>query len=52
MEKILGKFMISLYTISDSISLSKIIANIFGIKIEINNLKGSKYLILKSMEKW
>ena len=51
MEKVLGKFMISPYTINVSISLSKIIANFFGIKIEINNLKESKYLIEKLMEK-
>ena len=51
MEKVLGKFMISPYTINCSISLSKIIANIFGIKIEINNLKESKYLIEKLLAK-
>ena len=51
MEKVLGKFMISPYIINVSISLSKIIANFFGIKIEINNLKESKYLIEKLMEK-
>ena len=43
--------MISPYTINVSISLTKIISNIFGIKIEINNLKESKYLIEKLLEK-
>lgn len=51
MEKVLGKFMISPYNINISISFTKIIANFFGINIEINNLKESKALIEKLMEK-
>ncbi len=50
-QKMLGKFMISPYNINISISFTKIIANFFGIQIEINNLKESKYLIEKLMEK-
>ena len=51
MEKMLGKFMISPYNINISISFTKIIANFLGIQIEINNLKESKYLIEKLLEK-
>ena len=51
MEKVLGKFMISPYNINISISFTKIIANFFGINIEINNLKESKALMEKLMEK-
>ena len=43
--------MISPYTINVSISLSKIIANFFGINIEINNLMESKTFMEKLMEK-
>ena len=50
MEKLMGKFMISPYNINISLSLSKIIVNLFGINIEINNLKESKLLIEKLME--
>ena len=50
MEKMMGKFMISPYNINISISLSKIIMNLFGINIEINNLMESKILIEKLME--
>ncbi len=50
MEKMMGKFMISPYNINISISLSKIIMNLFGINIEINNLMESKLLIEKLME--
>ena len=50
MEKLMGKFSISPYNINMSISLSKIIVNIFGINIEINNLKESKLLMEKLME--
>ena len=50
-HKVLGKFMISPYTINISISLSKIIANFFGINIEINNLMESKTFIEKLMDK-
>ena len=50
MIKMMGKFMISPYNINVSISLNKIIINIFGITFEINNLKESKLLIEKLME--
>ena len=50
MEKMMGKFMISPYNINISISLSKMIINLFGINFEINNLKESKLLIEKLME--
>ena len=50
MEKLMGKFMISPYNINISLSLSKIIVNLFGINIEINNLKESKLLMEKLME--
>ena len=50
MQKMMGKFMISPYNINISISLSKIIINLFGINFEINNLKESKLLIEKLME--
>ena len=43
--------MISPYVINISISLNKIIVNLFGINIEINNLMESKLLIEKLMEK-
>ena len=46
-HKMLGKFMISPFVINVSISLSKIIANIFGFNIEINNLIESKKLVEK-----
>ena len=49
-HKMLGKFMISPYIINVSISLSKIIANVFGFNIEINNLIESKKLIGKLSE--
>ena len=51
MNKFMGKFMISPYVINISISLNKIIVNLFGINIEINNLMESKLLIEKLMEK-
>ena len=50
MQKMLGKFMISPYTISISISLSQIIANILGFSFEINNLLESQKLIEKMSE--
>ena len=50
MQKMLGKFMISPYTINISISLSQIIANIFGFTFEINNLLESQKLIEKMSE--
>ena len=50
-QKMLGKFMISPYNINISISFTKIIANFFGIQIEINNLKESKILIERLIEK-
>ena len=46
-QKMLGKFMISPFIININISLSKIIVNIFGFNIEINNLMESKILIEK-----
>ena len=49
-HKMLGKFMISPFVINVSISLSKIIANIFGFNIEINNLIESKKLVEKLSE--
>jgi len=49
-HKMLGKFMISPFVINVSISLSKIIANIFGFNIEINNLIESKKLVEKLAE--
>ena len=50
-QKMMGKFMISPYNINISVSLTKIIMNLFGINIEINNLMESKLLIEKLMEK-
>ena len=50
MQKMLGKFMISPYTISISISRSQIIANILGFSFEINNLIESQKLIEKMSE--
>ena len=49
--KMLGKFMISPYNINISISLSKISIHLLGINIEIDNLKESKSLVEKLMEK-
>jgi hypothetical protein len=51
MEKVLGKFMISPLNINISISFTKIIANFLGVNIEINNLKESKELMEKLLEK-
>jgi hypothetical protein len=51
MEKVLGKFMISPLNINVSISFTKIIANFLGVNIEINNLKESKELMEKLLEK-
>ena len=50
-EKVLGKFMISPYNINISISFSKISIHFLGINIEIDNLKESKSLVEKLMEK-